>query len=111
MMVKTLAAILAAFLVVASAAGSFYFAGAQEQSHAVRGETKITLGNDQVQACSKVNVSGSDFNANSDVSIYFLSAAHADLTNGSALVLQEIAADNNQSQTASTTSNGSNDIL
>jgi hypothetical protein len=111
MMVKTLAAIMTAILVVASAAGSFYFAGAQEQSHAVRGQAKITLGNDQVQAGSKVNVSGSDFNTNSDVSIYFMSAAHADLTNGSALVLQEIAADNNQSQTASTASNGSNDIL
>ncbi|HEX2557310.1 MAG TPA: hypothetical protein VHK86_03225, partial [Nitrososphaera sp.] len=109
MMVKTLAAIMTAILVVASAAGSFYFAGAQEQSHAIRGQAKITLGNDQ--AGSKVNVSGSDFNANSDVSIYFMSAAHADLTNGSALVLQEISADNNQSQTASTASNGSNDIL
>lgn len=109
MMVKTLAAIMAAILVVASAAGSFYFAGAQEQSHAIRGQAKITLGNDQ--AGSKVNVSGSDFNANSDVSIYFMLAAHADLTNGSALVLQEISADNNQSRTASATSNGSNDIL
>jgi hypothetical protein len=111
MIVKTLAAIMAAILVVASAVGSFYFAGAQEQSQAIQGQAKIALGKDNAQAGSAVDVSGSNFSANSDVSIYFMSAARADLTNHSALILQEIAANNNQSQTASTIDNGSGDIF
>ena len=103
-MIKTLAVILAAILVVASTAGTFYIARAQDQqpqlSQVAQGRdsaaAKITVSNDKVQAGSAVNVTGRNFDTNSQISIYFMSARQADFAkNGrSALILQEAAAMN-----------------
>jgi hypothetical protein len=86
--------LLVATLVAASGAvSSFHFAGGQEQAAAQ--EAEITL-NGEAQPGSEIDVGGgggggSDFGANSDVSIYFMSAAQADMTSGSAFILQEVS--------------------
>jgi len=90
MMSKPIMAVLLAALVAASgAAGSFYFAGAQEQ--AAVGQAEITVA-DEAQAGSQTDISGNNFEPRSDVSIYFMSAARARMTNDNVLVLQEIPA-------------------
>jgi hypothetical protein len=90
MIAKPIVAILVAALVAASGAiGSFYFAGAQEQAAVEKAEITV---DEEAQAGSEIEVGGSNFGANSDVSIYFMSAARADLTNGSAFILQEVSA-------------------
>ena len=84
--------LLVATLVAAfGAVSSFHFAGGQEQAAAQ--EAEITL-NGEAQPGSEIDVGGSggsDFGANSDVSIYFMSAAQADMTSGSAFILQEVS--------------------
>jgi hypothetical protein len=90
MIAKPIVAILVAALVAASGAvGSFYFAGAQEQAAVEKAEITV---DEEAQAGSEIEVGGGNFGANSDVSIYFMSAAHANLTNGSAFILQEVSA-------------------
>ena len=86
MMVKFVAVFLAAILAVSAVAGSFYLAGAQQT-----GQPELTLGSAQASASSVVDASGSNFAPNSEVSIYLMTAAEADLENGSATILQEIA--------------------
>ena len=59
-------------------------------------QAEITVA-DEAQAGSEIDTSGSNFGANSDVSIYFMPAAQAELGNGSALILQELFAKRNWS--------------
>ena len=90
MIAKPITAILLATPVAASgAAGSFYFAGAQE--HAAVGKAEITVDN-ETQRGSEIEVGGNNFGANSDLSIYFVSAARANLTSGRAFIIQEVPA-------------------
>ncbi|MGI0048759.1 MAG: hypothetical protein ACREAW_04395, partial [Nitrososphaera sp.] len=90
MIAKPIVAILVAALVAASGAiGSFYFAGAQEQAAVEKAEITV---DEEAQAGSEIEVGGGNFGANSNVSIYFMSAARADLTNGSAFILEEVSA-------------------
>lgn len=118
-MVKTLAVVLAVILVVAAMAGSFYIVRAQEQQSttslgvAQEGSedpaAKITVSNDTVQAGSTVKVSGKNFDASSQISVYFMSALQANFTSSdrSALILQQVAANNNRNTNApNTNSNG-----
>src|SRR5919109_455329 len=87
----------AAILVSASGnVGSFYFVSSQGQITTTR-QAEITLSDIEASPGSVVDVEGSNFGANSQVSIYFMSAEQTDLTNGSAFVLQGIPA--NQSTT------------
>src|SRR5918995_3950253 len=97
MMAKPLTAILAAALLV-SASGtvsSFYFVSSQGQTTTEPAE--LTLSESEASPGSIVEVEGSDFGANSQVSIYFMSSEEVDLTDGSAFILQGI--DANQSTT------------
>jgi hypothetical protein len=102
MIAKPIVAVLLAALVAASgAAGSFYLASAQEQAAVEQAEITVA---DEAQAGSEIDISGSNFGANSDVSIYFMSAAQAELGNGSALILQELPAN----ETTAAEAGGSN---
>ncbi|MDQ3873301.1 MAG: hypothetical protein M3258_06785 [Thermoproteota archaeon] len=94
MIAKSVGAILAATLVSLSvSAGSFYFVGAQDElDEEATGQAAITLSNVKVSPRSTVTINGNNFGANSQVSIYFMSARHVNLSNGSALVLQGITA-------------------
>jgi hypothetical protein len=104
MIAKTMAAILLAAIVVASGAvGSFYFAGAQEQAAVEQAEITV---DSEAEAGSEIEVGGSNFAANSNVSIYFMSAAQAEMTNGTTFVLQEASA--NESTTAEAEPQGGN---
>ncbi len=89
-MKKAPAILLAMLVAVSGISGSFYFAGGQEQA-AIQ-QAQITVEEDQAQPGSQIDVSGSNFEADSDVSIYFMSSARADMTNGSAFILQEVLA-------------------
>jgi hypothetical protein len=80
MIAKRIVAVLLAALVAASgAAGSFYLVGAQEQAAIEQAEITVA---EEAQAGSEIDVGGSNFGANSDVSIYFMSAAQAKLARG-----------------------------
>src|SRR5918999_1560432 len=97
MMAKPITAILAVALLV-SASGtvsSFYFVSSQGQTTTEPAE--LTLSESEASPGSLVEVEGSDFGANSQVSIYFMSSEEVDLTDGSAFILQGI--DANQSTT------------
>jgi PKD repeat protein len=98
MIAKPIAAILAAAILVGASGtvGSFYFVGAQDQ--VTTGQAEITLSDIEASPGSVVDVNGSNFGADSQVSIYFMSAKQANFANGSAFVLQGISA--NQSTTA-----------
>jgi PKD repeat protein len=100
MIAKPIAAILAAAILVSASGtvGSFYFVGAQDQDQVTTGQAEITLSNIEASPGSVVDVNGSNFGADSQVSIYFMSAKQANFANGSAFVLQGISA--NQSTTA-----------
>lgn len=85
MMARSLIAILVATLVIASgAAGSFYLAGAQERAAA---HAEITLSITEARPGSEIDVDGSGFGADAEVSIYSMSAGQASMTNGSAFIL------------------------
>src|SRR6266511_184877 len=100
MIAKPIAAILAAAILVSASGtvGSFYFVGAQDQDQVTTGQAEITLSNIEASPGSVVDVNGSNFGADSQVSIYFMSAKQTNFANGSAFVLQGISA--NQSTTA-----------
>src|SRR5918912_4117682 len=113
-MVKALAAILAAILLVASTAGTFYIARAQDQqpllSQVAQGiasssatAAKITVSNDNVQAGSAMNITGRNFDASSQISIYLMSARQADFAKSgrSALILQKVGAATNENDVQS----------
>jgi PKD repeat protein len=97
MIAKPITAILAAALLVSASGsvGSFYFVSSQGQTTTEPAE--LTLSESEASPGSIVEVEGSNFGANSQVSIYFMSAEQVDLTDGSAFVLQGI--DANQSTT------------
>ena len=99
MITKPITAILAAALLV-SASGtvsSFYFVSSQGQTTTTTEPAELTLSESEASPGSIVEVEGSDFGANSQVSIYFMSSEEVDLTDGSAFILQGI--DANQSTT------------
>src|SRR5829696_7630108 len=75
--------------------GSFYFVCSQGQT--TTEPTELTLSESEASPGSVIEVEGINFGANSQVSIYFMSAEEADLTDGSAFILQGI--DANQSTT------------
>src|SRR5215207_1585354 len=75
--------------------GSFYFVSSQGQTTTEPPE--LTLSETEASPGSVIEVEGINFGANSQVSIYFMSAEEADLTDGSAFILQGI--DANQSTT------------
>src|SRR5215217_5234177 len=75
--------------------GSFYFVSSQGQT--TTEPTELTLSESEASPGSVIEVEGINFGANSQVSIYFMSAEEADLTDGSAFILQGI--DANQSTT------------
>src|SRR5215216_1770565 len=97
MMAKPIIAILAVALLLSSlgTVGSFYFVSSQGQTTTEPPE--LTLSETEASPGSVIEVEGINFGANSQVSIYFMSAEEADLTDGSAFVLQGI--DANQSTT------------
>src|SRR5215213_7955733 len=96
-----LAKLLTAILVVAilfSASGTvgpFYFVSSQGQITTEPAE--LSLSESEASTGSVIEVEGTNFGANSQVSIYFMLARQADLTDGSAFILQGI--DTNQSTT------------
>src|SRR5215216_2471140 len=97
MMAKPIIAILAVALLLSSlgTVGSFYFVSSQGQT--TTEPTELTLSESEASPGSVIEVEGINFGANSQVSIYFMSAEEADLTDGSAFILQGI--DANQSTT------------
>ena len=100
MITKPITAILAAALLVSTSGtvSSFYFVSSQGQTTTTTTEpAELTLSESEALPGSIVEVEGSDFGANSQVSIYFMSSEEVDLTDGSAFILQGI--DANQSTT------------
>ena len=97
MMAKPITAVLAVALLLSSlgTVGSFYFVSSQGQTTTEPPE--LTLSESEASPGSVIEVEGINFGANSQVSIYFTSFEEADLTDGSAFVLQGI--DANQSTT------------
>jgi hypothetical protein len=118
-MVKTLAVVLAAILVVASITGSSFIVQAQEQQQPTslgmaqkeseNSAAKITISNDAVQAGSTVKVSGKNFDPGSQISIYFMSALQANFTSSgrNALILQQLATNNSSNSGQQTTASAS----
>jgi PKD repeat protein len=99
MITKPITAILAAALLVSTSGtvSSFYFVSSQGQTTTTTEPAELTLSESEASPGSIVEVEGSDFGANSQVSIYFMSSEEVDLTDGSAFILQGI--DANQSTT------------
>ena len=99
MITKPITAILAAALLVSTSGtvSSFYFVSSQGQTTTTTEPAELTLSESEALPGSIVEVEGSDFGANSQVSIYFMSSEEVDLTDGSAFILQGI--DANQSTT------------
>ena len=103
MMSKPITAILAVTLLL-SASGtfvSFYFISSQGQTTTEPAE--LTLSESESSPGSVIDVEGINFGANSQVSIYFMSAEEVDLTDGSAFVLQGV---DNANQSTTTESQG-----
>jgi len=98
MITKPITAILAAALLVSTSGtvSSFYLVSSQGQTTTTE-PAELTLSESEASPGSIVEVEGSDFGANSQVSIYFMSSEEVDLTDGSAFILQGI--DANQSTT------------
>ena len=107
MIARPVSAIIAAILVSLSGiTGSFFPVGAQDvRNQQTTGQAAITLSNIEASPGHTVTVHGNNFEANSQVSIYFMSSRHANFSNGSALVLQGINID--QHSTAGQEANGS----
>jgi PKD repeat protein len=99
MITKPITAILAAALLVSTSGtvSSFYFVSSQGQTTTTTEPAELTLSESEASPGSIVEVEGSDFGANSQVSIYFMSSEEVDLTDGSAFILQGI--DANQTTT------------
>ncbi len=103
MMSKPITAILAVTLLL-NASGSFgslYFISSQGKTRTEPAE--LTLSESESSPGSVIEVEGINFGANSQVSIYFMSAEEVDLTDRSAFVLQGI---DNANQSTTTESQG-----
>jgi PKD repeat protein len=102
MMAKPITAILAVTLLLSASGtfGSFYFISSQGQTTE---PAELTLSESESSPGSVIEVEGINFGANSQVSIYFMSAEEVDLTDGSAFVLQGI---DNANQSTTTESQG-----
>jgi PKD repeat protein len=100
MMAKPITAILAVALLFSASGtvGSFYLVSSQGQT--ITDPAELTLSESEASPGSVIEVEGINFGANSQVSIYFMSAEEADLTDGSAFILQGI--DPNQSTITTT---------
>src|SRR5918998_2469081 len=100
MMAKPITAILAVALLLSASGtvGSFYLVSSQGQT--ITDPAELTLSESEASPGSVIEVEGINFGANSQVSIYFMSAEEADLTDGSAFILQGI--DPNQSTITTT---------
>jgi PKD repeat protein len=103
MMAKPIAAILAVALLLSASGtvGSFYSVSSQGQTTTEPAE--LILSESEASPGSVIEIEGINFGANSQVSIYFMSSEEADLTDGSAFVLQGINA--NQSLVTTETAN------
>ncbi|HJU94704.1 MAG TPA: hypothetical protein VJ643_01610, partial [Nitrososphaera sp.] len=90
MMAKPVTAILAVALLLSASGtvGSFYLVSSQGQTTTEPAE--LTLSESDASSSSVIEIEGINFEANSQVSIYFMSAEEADLTDGTAFVLQGI---------------------
>jgi hypothetical protein len=90
MMAKPITAILAVALLLSTSGtvGSFYLVSSQGQT--ITDPAELTLSESEASPGSVIEVEGINFGANSQVSIYFMSAGEADLTDGSAFILQGI---------------------
>ncbi|HEY9407332.1 MAG TPA: PKD domain-containing protein [Nitrososphaera sp.] len=97
MMSKPLAAILVVALLLSASGtvGQLYFVSSQGQTPTEPAE--LILSESEASPGLAVEIEGTDFGADSSVSIYFMSAEPVDLTEGSAFILQGINA--NQSAT------------
>ena len=99
---KPVIAILAVILFISSSGtiGSFYFVSSQGQTTTTTTEpAEIVLsGDEEASPGSVIGIEGTNFGANSRVSIYFMSAEPVDLDDGSAFILQGV--DLNQNTTA-----------
>src|SRR5215210_4511126 len=106
MLSKLITTILAAAILFSASGtvGPFYFMSSQGQITTEPAE--LSLSESEASPGSVVEVEGGNFGANSQVSIYFMLARQADLTDGSAFILQGISA--NQS---TTTEPGGNDAF
>jgi len=96
-MPKPLTAILVVALLLSASGtvGQLYFVSSQGQTPTEPAE--LILSESEASPGLVVDIEGTDFGADSSVSIYFLSAESVDLTEGSALILQGI--NTNQSST------------
>src|SRR5215218_1107358 len=104
MLSKLITAILAAAILFSASGtvGPFYFVSSQGQITTEPAE--LSLSESEASPGSVVEVEGSNFGANSQVSIYFMLARPVDLTDGSAFILQGI--DANQGTTTEPEGNG-----
>ncbi|MFL6502962.1 MAG: hypothetical protein ACJ70W_05440 [Nitrososphaera sp.] len=96
---KPVIAILAVVLIISSSGtvGSFYFVSSQGQTTAEPPEI-ILSGDEDASPGSVVGLEGTNFGADSPVSIYFMSAEPVDLDDGTAFILQGV--DLNQNTTS-----------
>src|ERR687885_2582809 len=101
MIARPITAILAATLLLCASATfeSFYFISSQGQTTTEPAE--LSLSESESSPGSEIEVEGINFGANSQVSIYFMSAEEVDLTDGSAFVLQGIDSANQSTTTES----------
>jgi PKD repeat protein len=90
MMSKPLTAILVVALLLSASGtvGQLYFVSSQGQTPTEPAE--LILSESEASPGLVVDIEGTDFGADSSVSIYFMSAEPVDLTEGSALILQGI---------------------
>ncbi|MDQ3808503.1 MAG: PKD domain-containing protein, partial [Thermoproteota archaeon] len=90
MIAKPLTAILMVTLLFCASGtvGSFYFASSQGQT--ISEPAELALSESESSPGSIIEVEGVNFAANSQVSIYFMSAEEIDLTDGTAFILQGI---------------------
>jgi PKD repeat protein len=97
MMSKSLTAILVVALLLSASGtvGQLYFVSSQGQTPTEPAE--LILSESEASPGLAVEIEGTDFGADSSVSIYFMSAEPVDLTEGSAFILQGI--NTNQSAT------------
>jgi hypothetical protein len=95
MMSKTFTAILVVALLVSASGtvGPLYFVSSQGQTTTEPAE--VVLSESEASPGVAIELEGTDFGPDSSVSIYFMSAAPVDLTEGSAFILQGIDANQN----------------